>query len=91
MEIWSSLYELLLLNSSRCNVCGREHYVIILFVCVEGPRVGWILVAQHPVAVSTHPLPAFQRGHSYSAPGERRTHSPCLINTHSGEYPGSFF
>lgn len=69
---------------SCCNVCGRESVLIIVFVCVEGPRVGWILVAQHPIAVATHPLPAFQRDHSHTATGERCPHSPCLNDTHSG-------
>lgn len=69
-----------------CSVCGRESVLIMLFLCVEGPRVGWILVTQHPIAVSTHPLPAFQRDYSHTAAGKRRPHRPGLNDTHSGSF-----
>lgn len=72
-------------------MCGREGVLIIVFVCVKGPRVGWILVAQRPIAVSTHPLPAFQRDHSHTATGESCSHSPCINDTHSGWYTGRVF
>lgn len=55
-----------------------------MFMFVEGPRVGWILAAEHPAAVSTNPVSAVQRSHSHTAPGERRSHSSCHIRTHTG-------
>lgn len=75
---------LLQVNTSHIVKCEAETVDLVLFAFVEGPRVGWILAAKHPVAVSTNPLPAFQRGHSHTASGEGCPHSSCLINTHSG-------
>lgn len=72
-------------NTSHTVKCEAETIDLVLFaIFVAGPRVGWILAAKHPFAVSTNPLPAFQRGHSHTAPGEGCPHSSRLINTHSG-------
>lgn len=65
-------------------MCEAEIVIPVMYVFVEGPGVGWILAAEHPAAVSTHPVPAIQRGHSHTAPGEGRSHSSCLIHTHTG-------
>lgn len=53
-------------------------------VFVEGPRVGWILAAEHPAAVSTNPVSALERSHSHPAPGEGRSHSSRHFHTHTG-------
>ena len=64
---------------------ARQKAVIpLMCVFVEGARVGWILAAEHPAAVSSHPVSAVQRSHSHTAPGEGRSHSSRHVHTHTG-------
>lgn len=62
----------------------QEAVIPLMCVFVEGARVGWILAAEHPAAVSSHPVSAVQRSHSHSAPGEGRSHSSRHVHTHTG-------
>lgn len=64
--------------------CGAGILIIVMPVFVKGPRVGWILAAEHPFAVSINPVSALQWSHSHSAPGEGCSHSSCHIHTHTG-------
>uniref|UniRef100_A0A8P4KCU4 Transmembrane protein 17 n=1 Tax=Dicentrarchus labrax TaxID=13489 RepID=A0A8P4KCU4_DICLA len=65
---------------------SHKHKDITTYTNVRGrgPRVGWILAAEHPAAVSTHPVSAVQRSHSHTAPGEGGPHSSRHIHTHTG-------
>lgn len=62
----------------------QEAVIPLMCVFVEGARVGWILAAEHPAAVSSHPVSAVQRSHSHTAPGEGRSHSSRHVHTHTG-------
>lgn len=42
------------------NECEAELLIHVMPVFVKGPRVGWILAAEHPFAVSINPVSALQ-------------------------------
>lgn len=98
MYLWGEPYENARITHYRCGLyrkgyrcgstskhkCKAETVIPVMFMFVEGPRVGWILAAEHPAAVSTNPVSAVQRSRSHTAPGEGRSHSSCHIHTHTG-------
>ena len=69
---------------SKQKSASQEVVTPVMCVFVEGARVGWILAAEHPAAVSSHPVSAVQRSHSHTAPGEGRSHCSHHVHTHTG-------